>query len=131
MAYKNKTAAEYHREWWQKRKEKNYEVKKQWIKNNPERWRASSLLTAYRQSDRKNNRGECTLTIDWIIDNIFSKPCAHCGKEGWDVIGCNRLDNSKPHTEDNVEPCCWECNQKLMGKELKRDNKGRFLKNEK
>lgn len=51
--------------------------------------------------------------MEWIIENIFSKPCAHCGKEGWDIIGCNRLDNSKPHTKDNVEPCCKDCNDKM------------------
>lgn len=124
MAYN----AEYHREWWKKNKEKIYEVKKQWIKNNPERWRASSLLNAYRQSDKINNRGECTLTIDWIIENIFSKHCSHCDESDWTKIGCNRIDNSKPHTPDNVEPCCFKCNMKLINN--KRDNFGRFVKNE-
>ena len=72
--------------------------------------RAVMLVSNYKRSDREYNRGECTLTPQWIIDNIFTKPCAHCGKSGWQVIGCNRLDNSRPHTEDNVEPCCMECN---------------------
>lgn len=75
--------------------------------------RAKLLLNAYRQSDKLANRGECTLTPEWIVENIFSKPCAHCDKKGWDVIGCNRLDDSKPHTPDNVEPCCFEHNRKL------------------
>lgn len=35
------------------------------------------------------------------------------------MIGCNRLDNNRPHTEDNVEPCCYECNAKLNGVEGK------------
>ena len=74
--------------------------------------RANHLLNSYRQSDKKANRGECNLTTVWILENIFTKPCVHCGKEGWDVIGCNRLDNSKPHTMDNVEPCCFDCNRK-------------------
>ena len=74
--------------------------------------RANHLLNSYRQSDKKANRGECNLTTVWILENIFTKPCSHCGKEGWDVIGCNRLDNSKPHTMDNVEPCCFDCNRK-------------------
>lgn len=77
--------------------------------------RASRLVQAYKVADKKQNRGECTITAKWIVDNIFSKPCVHCGKEGWKVIGCNRIDNSKPHTEDNVEPCCAECNKKLAG----------------
>lgn len=75
--------------------------------------RANSLLCAYRQNDKKYGRGECTLTAEWIIDNIFSKPCTHCGETDWHKLGCNRLDNSKPHTPDNVEPCCKECNNKL------------------
>ena len=75
--------------------------------------RASHLLSNYNRNDRKYDRGKGDLTAQWIVDNIFAKPCAHCGKTGWNVIGCNRLDNSKPHTKDNVEPCCNECNNRL------------------
>ena len=46
----------------------------------PIKMRAKSLVQNYRVEDKKYNRGECTLTADWIIENIFSKPCAHCGK---------------------------------------------------
>lgn len=75
--------------------------------------RALYLLSRYKRSDKFYNRGIGDLSAKWIVENIFSKPCAHCGKEGWKVIGCNRLDNSKPHTKDNVEPCCKECNHSL------------------
>lgn len=81
--------------------------------------RASYLLSSYNKNDRKYNRGKGDLTIEWIVENIFSQPCKHCGKTGWDKIGCNRLDNSKPHTMDNVEPCCEECNNDLAGEEKK------------
>lgn len=74
--------------------------------------RARSLLNAYNQSDEIRGRGKGDLTPKWIVENIFTKPCVHCGVTGWDVIGCNRLDNSKPHTKDNVEPCCFKCNLK-------------------
>ena len=74
--------------------------------------RADYLLQRYRQSDKKHNRGECTLTAQWIVENIFSKPCHYCGKTDWTKIGCDRIDNSKPHTEDNVIPCCMNCNRK-------------------
>ena len=80
--------------------------------------RAHSLLGAYRVSDTKYGRGECTLTAEWIVDNIFTKPCVHCGETDWRKIGCNRLDNSRPHTPDNVEPCCKNCNDKLGRAEL-------------
>ena len=83
--------------------------------------RANHLLNSYRQSDKKANRGKCNLTTAWILENIFTKPCVHCGKEGWDVIGCNRLDNSKPHTMDNVEPCCKECNTDMWVNEVSKE----------
>lgn len=75
--------------------------------------RASYLRSAYISEDKKYNRGECDLTAQWIVDNIFTKSCVHCGESDWHMLGCNRLDNSKPHTMDNVEPCCWKCNLSL------------------
>ena len=78
--------------------------------------RALYLLNMYKQSDRKYNRGKGDLTARWIAENIFTKPCAHCGVIGWYVIGCNRIDNTKPHSKDNVEPCCEVCNKRLPRK---------------
>lgn len=75
--------------------------------------RATMLLNGYRNADKEHNRGECTLTAEWIVEHIFSQPCAYCGESDWNKLGCNRLDNSKPHTPDNVEPCCWKCNDRL------------------
>lgn len=117
---------EYKHQWYAKNKEKILEKRKNYYqthksersnyyKNTPY-GRALYLIGAYKKEDRNHSRGECDLTAQWVIDNIFSKPCAHCGKEGWRIIGCNRLDNSKPHTMDNVEPCCVECNWKEFGK---------------
>ena len=80
--------------------------------------RACRLVGGYNDEDKKHGRGKGNLTSKWVYDNILFKPCVHCGKEGWDVIGCNRLDNTKPHTKDNVEPCCKECNLKLAAKEF-------------
>ena len=75
--------------------------------------RARYLIDNYNRSDINANRGEGDLTPRWVVDNIFTKPCVHCGKEGWKIIGCNRIDNTKPHSKDNVEPCCAECNVEL------------------
>lgn len=77
-------------------------------------YRATHLLCGYRKQDRKNGFDK-VIDFDgkWIVENIFTKPCAHCGIEGWNIIGCNRIDNSKPHTKDNVEPCCKHCNISL------------------
>lgn len=125
----NKDNAEKIKQYYQDNAERIKEQKKQYNKDNAERLkeyrkqyyqtpigRASHLLGTYNRSDKKANRGQGDLTSEWIVERIFSQPCAHCGKEGWDVIGCNRLDNSLPHTMDNVEPCCFECNIKLPKK---------------
>ena len=74
--------------------------------------RALCLLKNYKWLDKLYSRGECTLTADWIIQNIFNQPCHYCGKTDWTKIGCDRIDNSLPHTSDNVVPCCCECNRK-------------------
>lgn len=95
----------------------NIETVIKWRNNHPLEARAIDLLVAYNKNDKRYNRGKGDLTAKWIVENIFSKPCAHCGKTGWKVIGCNRLDNSKPHTKDNVEPCCRKCNAILRGKD--------------
>lgn len=79
--------------------------------------RANYLLNAYRQLDKKYNRGECTLTVEFILEHIFTQPCTHCGETDWHKLGVNRLDNNLPHTPDNVEPCCWKCNIRLQSKE--------------
>lgn len=72
------------------------------------RAKASKMISSYRTKDRKNGLTECDLDIDWMIDNIFTKPCVYCGDTH--RIGCDRIDNSRGHTKDNVVPCCVECN---------------------
>lgn len=108
---------EYQRKWFEnhREKQKEYRIKR---RSTP-LGRAEHLIGDYKLADKNANRGEGDLTKEWIVDNILSKPCAHCGIEGWKVIGCNRLDNSKPHTMDNVEPCCRRCNSKLQGRPKK------------
>ena len=103
--------SEYNKKWREEHKEYDRERRRKY--NDTPIGRASSLVNKYKGEDKKHNRGIGDLTKEWIVENIFSKPCVHCGKTGWKVIGCNRLDNSKPHTKDNVEPCCFDCNRKL------------------
>ena len=74
--------------------------------------RANSLIASYRENDKKYNRGECTLTAKWVVENILSKSCHYCGESNWKRLGCDRIDNTKPHTQDNVVPCCGSCNRK-------------------
>lgn len=106
----NERKKEYYKEYYKTKKEHRKKYMKEYDKT--PMGRASNLISRYKQSDKKYNRGKCTLTPQWIVDNIFSKPCIYCGVEGWDIIGCDRIDNDKPHTPDNVVPCCGECNKK-------------------
>lgn len=89
-------------------------------------FRAYTLLYEYNRADIKSGRGEGDLTPEWIVENIFTKPCVHCGESNWRKIGCNRLDNTKPHSKDNVEPCCHSCNSKANALESARDLYGKF-----
>lgn len=72
------------------------------------RAKASKMLSSYRIIDQKNGYELCDMSIDWMLENIISKPCHYCGDTR--RIGCDRIDNTKGHTKDNVVPCCIECN---------------------
>lgn len=89
--------------------------------------RAGYLAYNYDRNDEKYKRGKCTITPIWIIYNIFPMPCHYCGATGWEIMGCDRVDNTLPHTPDNVVPCCRECNLKRQGKsyeEFKKEMEG-------
>ena len=123
--YKN-----YQKQYYEKNKEKVLEQQAEYTKayRKTKMGRAVSLVSNYKKHDRKHGRGEGDLTAEWVVTNILSQPCVHCGETDWTKIGCNRIDNTKPHTMDNVEPCCFHCNCVLSGKrEHKREN-GRFVK---
>jgi hypothetical protein len=66
------------------------------------------MISAYKFKDKKNGLNICDIDIDWMLENIMNKPCIYCG----DIhnVGCDRVDNSKGHTKDNVVPACYECN---------------------
>lgn len=117
---KKESLLENARRWVKRNPEKAKESKRRYYQNNIEHYkeyrstqkgRAIYLLSRYRRSDKEKNRGECTLTVEWIIENIFSKPCHYCGESDWHNIGCDRIDNSLPHTPENVVPCCTDCNK--------------------
>lgn len=75
--------------------------------------RAVNLVGAYKQNDIKYKRGKCTITAAWIVENVFSgQVCHYCGETDWTKLGCDRIDNSKPHTPENCVPCCDACNAK-------------------
>ena len=77
---------------------------------------ANCKVNNYSRLDKKHNRGECTITPEWMIDNIFNGRCIYCGETDWRKLGCDRIDNSKPHTPDNVVCSCEKCNTKRGNK---------------
>lgn len=106
------------------------------IKDNKDSLRAkvSKMISSYKHRDKVNNLDICDINIDWMIENILSKPCIYCGDTH--RIGCDRIDNSKGHTKDNVVPCCYECNcarnsnfsmeeMKIIGKAIRKVKENR------
>lgn len=69
--------------------------------------REKVLLRNYQSIDRKKGF-KCTITPEFLAE-LIKKPCIYCGDTN--RIGADRIDNSKPHTPDNVNPCCADCNR--------------------
>lgn len=113
---------EYNRQYYLKRREELLARKTEYQKvyEKTQMGRAQKQFQQYKFMDKRNGFGD-VIDFDarWIVDNIYTKPCVHCGETDWHKLGCNRLDNSKPHIVDNVEPCCFHCNCVLNGKETK------------
>lgn len=65
-----------------------------------------SIFDKSRGFDITNN-----IDASWIVDNIFSgQKCVYCGDQDWAHLGCDRIDNNKPHTPDNIVCSCGLCN---------------------
>ena len=71
--------------------------------------RIDILISGYRLSDKVNNRGECTLTKEDIIE-MFNGGCHWCGEKDWRKLGADRIDIKKPHTKENCVCSCRHCN---------------------
>ena len=72
--------------------------------------RATKLCLNYVRNDNNASRGPCTLTREWIMDKIFTSSCVYCGDSDWRHLGCDRIDNSLPHTPENCICACGICN---------------------
>ena len=74
--------------------------------------RASFINLRYNQEDKKRGFNiSNNVSSKWIVDNIFSgQKCVYCGDQDWTHLGCDRKDNNKPHTADNVVCACGLCN---------------------
>lgn len=71
--------------------------------------KAARMVSSYKCKDKKHGfENECDITASWMVKMIFHSSCVYCGDTH--KLGCDRIDNTKPHTMDNVVPCCVECN---------------------
>ena len=103
--------AEYRKLYNKEHKKERAECNKQY--RSTKKGRAAHLVSSYKSADKKYNRGECTLTVEWIVENVFSGQCCHyCGESDWTKLGVDRKDSSIPHTPENCVPCCKSCNDK-------------------
>lgn len=104
-----KDNAEYQKQWYKENADYFKDYVKEYM-SNTQQGRANALVQAYKQSDSERNRGECTITSKWLIEHIFNSKCIYCGETDWKKLGCDRINNSLPHTEDNVVCSCGKCN---------------------
>jgi len=120
---KNKDAiTEKNRQWYNDNKDRILASRKDYYKANKEtiavkkkesrKQRASCLLSAYKYDDIKHGREGFNLTQQFILEHIFNHSCIYCGETDWHKLGCDRIDNTKGHTTDNVVCSCWDCNNK-------------------
>jgi len=97
--------------------------------------KVSKMLSQYKLRDKKKGF-VYDLTKEFFCKNIISQPCIYCGTTK--NIGCDRIDNEKGHTKNNVVPACYICNivrsnnftvseMKLLGTVIKKINHQRNI----
>ena len=81
--------------------------------------KAMQLKNRYVALDRKKGFDVSNNADDsYILENIINSKCIYCGDSDWTHLGCDRIDNSKPHTEDNIVCSCGICNSERQGKRM-------------
>ena len=123
---------EHNRENYKKRKDVWKVTRNQYYKNNKDYFnnynkdyhksvsgRARQLLYSYIHNDIKYQRGECEITYEWLMENVFNgQECLYCGESNPLKLGVDRIDNTLPHKPDNVVVCCKKCNLRRHTKEF-------------
>ena len=66
------------------------------------------ILKDTKGSDRRKGLGDNDLNEEFV-EKLVKQGCLYCG-ENKILITLDRMDNLKPHNQDNVNPCCIRCN---------------------
>ena len=67
---------------------------------------------AYKKQDKKAGREDYDLTVDdvrmiFAVCNMCSRCYSRVTSDNWTL---NRIDNTKPHTSENLDLMCKQCN---------------------
>ena len=100
---------EYYLEHKEKETERNRQYKKEWAKTCG--GRITKLIENYKHTDKFYGLGETDLTKDYLLNILFPKGCCYCGEKDYMKLGCDRIDNNKPHTVSNCVCSCGRCNE--------------------
>lgn len=63
----------------------------------------------YRRDDLNKGFGELDYTEKEFRSMIIGRVCVYCNINK--NLGLDRIDNSRGHQRDNVQPCCVKCNK--------------------
>lgn len=95
--------------WNKKNKEKMSEYNKEFYQTIP--GMASRRRNHYLADDKEKGFDTAqTITAEWITENILTASCIYCHDAEPYHLGCDRIDESKGHTPDNVVCACPVCN---------------------
>ena len=98
---------------------KKVKSEKQKRYNSNKEGKANTLKNRYIALDREK-RFDTSNNVDetYILEKILNSTCVYCGDYVWQHLGCDRIDNSKPHTPDNCLCSCGICNVEREGKNM-------------
>lgn len=107
-------------EYWSQYRENNWESILQSNKayRDTPNGRSSYLCTGYKQMDTDRGFEKGNVNQKWVLKNIFGSKCIYCGDSDWKHLGCDRIDNSKPHNIDNIVCSCGICNVERASRDM-------------
>lgn len=72
----------------------------------------------YKVYESRAKKSSFIFSIDFdFFNSLISKDCFYCGvSPSKELIGVDRVDNSKGYSFDNCVPCCSNCNYSKRGR---------------